>query len=167
MFCSYKNCFISKTSFEWIKMIPKPLSQGVTMIQVIIRLVVQFKFPKMRYYCSKMTKCIINMLKNDPLWSKITFHWIQNLKIDQKWPNFTPIRTANLYQKWPILCETYFNFFSSVEILRLWRHCQNVEQLKRIQLNKHLNDLTFQTHRLEQQKGWKKQKRFTKWRHRR
>ena len=169
MFCSYKNCFISKTSFEWIKIIPKPLSQGVTMFQVIIRLVEQFKFSLMRYYCSKMIT--IRRHQNARKWPisiKNDHHRIQRrIKFAKKRPNFTSIR-----KKWPIFIKnylfwTYFNFYFSVEILKPWRHYQNVEQLKRIRLNKHLNDLTFQTHRLEQQKGWKKQKRFTKWRHRR
>ena len=94
MFCSYKNCFISKTSFEWIKIIPKPLFQGVTMFQVIIRLVEQFKFSLMRYYCSKMI--IIRSHQNAQKWPisiKNDHHRIQRrIKFAQKRPNFTSIR---------------------------------------------------------------------------
>ena len=100
MFCSYKNCFISKTSFEWIKIIPKPLSQGVTMFQVIICLVEQFKFSLMRYYCSKMIiirrhqnarKWPIS-IKNDPFRSKMTNFY-------QKLPAFWHILTFILASK--------------------------------------------------------------------
>ena len=72
-------------------MIPKPLSQGVTMFKIIIRLVEQFKFPIMRFHCSKMTKSPRCqkwpfMIKNDLLYAGRPKNSIEKA---QKLTNFT------------------------------------------------------------------------------